>query len=82
MKEKEEDDFQMNKHLEYLHDLLIKPIARHLCQMKREHKLILAPMEVNCHASHFEVQNIIAKIITLNESNFSFQDRTRTSMFH
>lgn len=38
---------EMNQDLEYLHDLLIKPIANHLCQMKVQHKLILAPTEVN-----------------------------------
>ena len=37
----------MNQDLEDLHDLLIKPIAHHLCQMKLQHKLILAPTEVN-----------------------------------
>jgi phosphoenolpyruvate carboxylase len=38
---------EMNQDLEYLHDLLIKPIAHHLCQMKLQHKLTLAPTEVN-----------------------------------
>lgn len=40
-------DVDMNQDLEYLHDLLIKPIANHLCQMELQHKLILAPTEVN-----------------------------------
>jgi hypothetical protein len=36
----------MHKDLEYLHDLLISPIAETLSKMKPEHKLILAPNEV------------------------------------
>ncbi|KAG0601668.1 hypothetical protein M758_11G130500 [Ceratodon purpureus] len=40
------DDVQMNKDLEYLHDLLINPIASHLSRMKTQHKLILAPTEL------------------------------------
>ena len=36
----------MNEDLEYLYDVLIRPIAEHLVNMKPEHKLILAPTEV------------------------------------
>lgn len=49
------DDVQMNKDLEYLHDLLIKPIASHLSQMRPQHKLILAPTEVSWHASRWDL---------------------------
>jgi len=40
------DDRDMHKDLEYLHDLLISPIAETLSKMKPEHKLIFAPNEV------------------------------------
>lgn len=40
------DERDMQKDLEYLHDLLISPIAETLSKMKPEHKLIFAPNEV------------------------------------
>ena len=44
------DDESMNKYLEFLYDVLIRPIAHHLDKMKREDKLVLAPCEV--HLAH------------------------------
>jgi hypothetical protein len=40
------DDRDMQNDLEYLHDLLISPLAETLSKMKPEHKLIFAPNEV------------------------------------
>jgi len=40
------NDELMNQDLEFLHDILIAPIAHHLNKMKPEHKLLLAPSKV------------------------------------
>lgn len=54
----------MLKELEYLYDVLIKPIADRLAKMKVEQKLILAPTKV-CHISQ-----PLLTLISIDVSNF------------
>lgn len=40
------DDRSLEKDLEFLYDLLVRPIAYHIGKMKEDHLLILSPNEV------------------------------------